>query len=368
MEVQPKRGLLERVHAMLLYPGRPPRDGFERAARVVLVVFLAGGGLCHALDTLADSPRFDQVGAFVPLALMALASGVVMSWRSGDVMDELAGTDLGARRHHRQRDSVHRVVLALALRFSNAPRPEDLVLFAFMPVTAAWFWLRLRARHGGPVRPTRIATLRMIAGLVALAQLAVNRPTVELKGAWANRGEFSDENRPALAPAGTGVAGIAFTTCGGATLALGTPGMLYVVDCVAPWCGPCREEVPHLVELARDPAYRDRFRLVLVNSAEPEVPPKAHRLFKWDDIVVDRANWGDRIGVSAYPTKVLIRDGKIAATFVGGSEDAWESYPRVIDEFAAATPRAPPVAGARGAVAGSAAAVPTAAPGEAGAR
>lgn len=69
-----------------------------------------------------------------------------------------------------------------------------------------------------------------------------------------------------------------------------------LVDCWAPWCGPCRAVAPVLEALAR--AYAGRLRVVKLNLDEnPGV--------------------GSRYRITSVPTLMLVKGGQVVNTLVG---------------------------------------------------
>lgn len=70
-----------------------------------------------------------------------------------------------------------------------------------------------------------------------------------------------------------------------------------LVDFWAPWCGPCRAVGPIIDELAEE--YKGRVKICKVNVDENPVTAA-------------------RFGISSIPTMVLIKNGALVETLIGG--------------------------------------------------
>lgn len=69
-----------------------------------------------------------------------------------------------------------------------------------------------------------------------------------------------------------------------------------LVDCWAPWCGPCRAVAPILDTLAA--AYAGRLRILKLNLDE-------------------NPSTGSRFGLTSVPTLLLVKGGQVKETLVG---------------------------------------------------
>ena len=69
-----------------------------------------------------------------------------------------------------------------------------------------------------------------------------------------------------------------------------------LVDCWAPWCGPCRAIAPVLNDLAVK--YRGRLKIAKLN-------------------VDENSNIGSRYSISSIPTMLLVKNGRIIDTLIG---------------------------------------------------
>jgi thioredoxin 2 len=73
-------------------------------------------------------------------------------------------------------------------------------------------------------------------------------------------------------------------------------GFPVLVDCWAPWCGPCRSVAPVLEVLAKK--YQARVKIAKVNLDE-------------------NTGVGSRFSISSVPTLLLVKNGQVVETLVG---------------------------------------------------
>jgi thiol-disulfide isomerase/thioredoxin len=94
-----------------------------------------------------------------------------------------------------------------------------------------------------------------------------------------------------------------------------------IIDFWATWCGPCREEIPHLNKLYED--YRGKGLEIIgisMDTDEPESIKKFTKEFRMEYTVVI-GNEGvaqDFGGLLGYPTTIILdRSGKMVKRFTG---------------------------------------------------
>jgi len=101
-------------------------------------------------------------------------------------------------------------------------------------------------------------------------------------------------------------------------------GKVLVVDLWATWCGPCIQEIPHLVQIARD--YKSKgVEVIGLTNEDPELYTETVKKFAADFKINYPIGWADepmRIGLTrergAIPqTYIIGRDGKVLKHFVG---------------------------------------------------
>jgi thiol-disulfide isomerase/thioredoxin len=101
-------------------------------------------------------------------------------------------------------------------------------------------------------------------------------------------------------------------------------GKILVIDLWATWCGPCRQEIPHLVEMARD--YKSKgVEVIGLTTEDPESDAELVKEFSKEFKINYPIGWANFVlqeglmnGRGNIPQTIIVgRDGKIKKHFVG---------------------------------------------------
>jgi thiol-disulfide isomerase/thioredoxin len=136
------------------------------------------------------------------------------------------------------------------------------------------------------------------------------------------------------AETGTPIGTLRFADAEGRTIALEAPGVFYLVDFWALECKPCMEEMPELERLAKEYEPSGRFKLVSVVHGGwkgKELLDVARRTGTRVVAYSDPENWYEHLEIDGFPTKLLIRDGRILLRVRGGGPGAYDSWKRRIE-------------------------------------
>src|SRR5215475_2938639 len=120
-------------------------------------------------------------------------------------------------------------------------------------------------------------------------------------------------------------------------------GKVLIVDLWATWCGPCRQEIPHLVELAKEYKGKGVEVIGLTNEnpdADAEMVKEFSKVFKINYTI----GWADQEmqsglmrGRQAIPQTLIIgRDGKVLKHYVGFNPRVVPQMKAVIEAAASA--------------------------------
>jgi thiol-disulfide isomerase/thioredoxin len=101
-------------------------------------------------------------------------------------------------------------------------------------------------------------------------------------------------------------------------------GKILVIDLWATWCGPCRQEIPHLVEMARE--YKSKgVEIIGLTTEDPAMDAETVKEFTRDFKINYPIGWANFVlqeglmnGRGNIPQTIIVgRDGKIKKHFVG---------------------------------------------------
>lgn len=144
-------------------------------------------------------------------------------------------------------------------------------------------------------QPTQPAAAPNAQGFVAISEQAMNAEIQPLDGAPFRLADFKDK--------------------------------VVVLDIWATWCGPCRYEIPHLVEMSKEfgPKGVEVIGLTLENPQQDEEKVRSFaREFKINyKLGWARADVAQELmaGRGSIPQTYIIKDGKIIKRFIGFSPD-----------------------------------------------
>jgi thiol-disulfide isomerase/thioredoxin len=101
-------------------------------------------------------------------------------------------------------------------------------------------------------------------------------------------------------------------------------GKIQVVNLWATWCGPCRQEIPHLIELSKE--YKSKgVEVIGLTTDDPETEAQLVKDFSTEFKISYPIGWADRSlaagimqGRGVIPQTIILgRDGKVKKHFVG---------------------------------------------------
>lgn len=159
-----------------------------------------------------------------------------------------------------------------------------------------------------------ILVLSLLISIISACSGTTNNNTPEVK-----RGDYP--------PAPTGLMQANLTKIDGSSIKLSDyKGKVLLVNVWATWCGPCRNEIPELIEL-QDKHKAKGFEIVGLNLDEEETPEMIKDFGKEMNINYELARGEGQLFKEFYqvskkdaiPQSFLIdREGKLLGVFVGG--------------------------------------------------
>jgi thiol-disulfide isomerase/thioredoxin len=120
-------------------------------------------------------------------------------------------------------------------------------------------------------------------------------------------------------------------------------GKVLIVNLWATWCGPCRQEIPHLIEIAKE--YKGKgVEVIGLTKEDPENQPEMVKQFSELMSINYPIGWVDdemqselMRGRAAIPQAYIIgRDGKILKHYVGFNPRVVPQMKAVIEAAASA--------------------------------
>lgn len=116
-------------------------------------------------------------------------------------------------------------------------------------------------------------------------------------------------------------------------------GKVVVLDLWATWCGPCRKEIPHLVQLSKD--YKDRVEVIGLSTEDPASAAQKVRDFAKEFQIEYTLGWTGDVGHTLMrdntkiPQKyVITKDGRLMQRLIGYNTETGAAQLREVVEKA----------------------------------
>jgi thiol-disulfide isomerase/thioredoxin len=187
-----------------------------------------------------------------------------------------------------------------------------------------------RARKRKFWTPARLAlSLVTLALIVAFGASSCSRsPETTTTKEGTTPGAAPGGGPVAAAPLPASIMAAELKTLDGKTFKLSDyAGKVLVVNLWATWCGPCRIEIPHLIELANE--YKGRVEFIGLTNEDPVESGEKVRNFVREQNINYTVGWGTQelalglmqgqIRNSIPQSFVITRDGRVFKRFIGFS-------------------------------------------------
>lgn len=133
------------------------------------------------------------------------------------------------------------------------------------------------------------------------------------------------------AAASTETLTLRFKNEAGQWVTLDQPGVLYLVDFWTIGCRPCLVEMPELIALEDEFESDARVQFISVETEARTAAAARRQLashgIRPNRLFVDADGWFNRLQIESWPTKLLIRDGRVLRVASGaspnGNADRW---------------------------------------------
>ena len=190
---------------------------------------------------------------------------------------------------------------------------------AAQPVNRPLPWGRLSSKGA---RVALICAAILLCGAVAF--FFYSRAKGRTATGETGYGDFSSPASASLPEMPAGVTQADLRTLDGGSLRLASrAGKVVVLDVWATWCGPCRREIPHLVQLSKD--YKDRgVEVIGLTTEDPAAAAQKVRDFAKEFQINYTLGWAGNVahtlmqGNDSIPQKfVITRDGRLMKRLIG---------------------------------------------------
>ncbi len=118
-------------------------------------------------------------------------------------------------------------------------------------------------------------------------------------------------------------------------------GKVILLDFWATWCGPCRESIPHLIQLYKT-NQKDGLEVIGMNTDRGDIDTVRHFVKSMDipyPIAITSQDVERSYGVTGLPTTILIdKDGKIRERIVGFSSEIAKQMTAVVVDLVSEKP------------------------------